>query len=486
MRLSESDAGFLYGETASGALQTAGIAIIDGEISFDRIYQHLASRVHLVPSFRRRAMWVPMNLAHPKWVDDPTFDLTQHIVHHPLPPGTQLLDAIDQAVKLNEGLMDRNRPLWKYFVISGVPGRTLLLQQIHHAMIDGASAVHLSTVMFDFQADAPAPQPPIEPWQPEPLPTPGQLVTEALMENAQTLSKINPFAISSTDEASQTLFNVGAQTLSRFVTQPAIMAPWNAGAIGPKRKMRWSTFVIAEFREIRRAFGGTVNDVVLHAVSEGAARYLDDHGESTANQYLRIMCPVNVRTENEAGALGNRVSAMFPTLPAWPMATDERYQAIVKETERIKNSHEAQALTLMQERSYSAPPVALMPLQLVGTPFDPTALAAMAPPVVLPQIGPRPPLFGINLVCTNVPGVQVPQYVAGHEVLDTTAIMMISGNSGYSLAVTSYNQKMLFNYTCDPRLMPDLENMVAATESAFSELLELACQQNTLPGEQHE
>ena len=162
MRLTESDAGFLYGETASGSLQTAGIAVIEGEVPFERIYQHMESRLHLVPSFRRRAVWVPLNLAHPKWVDDPEFDLKNHIVHHKMSPGTSLHDAVDAAVKLNEGLMDRNRPLWKYFVITGVPDRTLLLQQIHHAMIDGASAVHLSTVVFDFQPDAPPPPLPEE------------------------------------------------------------------------------------------------------------------------------------------------------------------------------------------------------------------------------------------------------------------------------------------------------------------------------------
>ena len=171
MRLTESDAGFLYGETASGSLQTAGIAIIEGEAPFELIYQHIESRLHLVPSFRRRAVWVPLNLAHPKWVDDPEFDLKNHIVHHEMSPGTPLLDAVDAAVKLNEGLMDRNRPLWKYFVITGVPDRTLLLQQIHHAMIDGASAVHLSTVLFDFQPDAPPPPAPEEDWTAAPART---------------------------------------------------------------------------------------------------------------------------------------------------------------------------------------------------------------------------------------------------------------------------------------------------------------------------
>jgi WS/DGAT/MGAT family acyltransferase len=474
MRLTESDAGFLYGETASGSLQTAGIAVIDGEVPFEHIYEHIAARLHLVPSFRRRAVWVPLNLAHPKWVDDPDFELANHIVHHEMPPGTSLLEAVDAAVKLNEGLMDRNRPLWKYFVITGVPDRTLLLQQIHHAMIDGASAIHLSTVLYDFQPDAPPPPAPEQDWNPAPLPTPLELMSEAFRENAESFAQNNPFTALTQGSESRDIVNSGMQAMSRFITQPAITAPWNATMLGPQRNMRWSTYGFDELRDIRRALGGTVNDVVLSAVSEGAARYLKHHDEQTADQYLRLMCPVNVRTEDEAGALGNRVSAMFPTLPAWPMGAVERHERVREETQRIKDTQEAQALTLMQETGITTPPVAFAPLQLIGTPFDPTAMAASMPMPLPPQIGPRPPLLGINFVCTNVPGVQVPQFIAGHEVLETTAIMMLGGNMGYGIAVTSYNQKMIFSFTCEPRLLPDLERMVEEVDAAFQELRQAA------------
>jgi hypothetical protein len=236
MRLSESDAGFLYGETASGSLQTAGITVLNGEVPFERVYEHIEARIHLVPAFRRRAVWVPLNLAHPKWVDDPDFKLENHIVHHALPAGTPLLDAVDEAVKLNEGLMDRNRPLWKYFVITGVPDRTLLLQQIHHAMIDGASAVHLSTVLFDFQPDAEPPPPPDSEWRPAPIPTPLELMTEAFRENADALARSNPLAAMGRNAESRELLANGMQAMSRFITRPAITAPWNASPLGPKRR----------------------------------------------------------------------------------------------------------------------------------------------------------------------------------------------------------------------------------------------------------
>jgi diacylglycerol O-acyltransferase len=478
MRLTESDSGFLYGETASGPLQTASISIVDGAISFKKIYKYVEARLHLVPQFRQRLAWVPMNIAHPKWVDDPNFKLENHIIHHQLPKGTALLDAIDAAVDLNLGLMDRERPLWKYIVISGVKDRTLLLQQIHHAMIDGASAVHLSTVLYDFQPDAEPPPPPETAWQPAPLPTAYELVAEAMRENAAEFAQNNPLLNLQGGSESSGLLARGTEVMAKF-SRPAITAPWNAGLLGPKRKMRWSTYPFGDFREIRNAFGGTVNDVILTTVSEGAARYLAMHDEQTADQYFRIMCPVSVRTEDQAGALGNRVSAMFPMLPAWPMDILERHQAVCQETMQIKDQQEAQALTLMQETGFSMPSVLFAPLQLVGTAFDPTAWAAQNPMPVPPSFGSRPPFFGMNFVCTNVPGVQVPQYLAGHEVLEPTAVMMMSGTMGYGLAITSYNQKMVISYTCEPRLLPDLEKMVEATESAFTELLEAARNSNS-------
>ena len=119
--------------------------------------------------------------------------------------------------------------------------------------------------------------------------------------------------------------------------------------------------------------------------------------------------------------------------------------------------------------------MAMLPTLLVGTPFDPGRLAANFPPPVLPPMGGvRPPNPGVNFVLTNVPGVQMPQYVAGCEIVEQLAIMMIGGNMGLGMAVGSYNQKMYFNFTADPRLLPDLELFSDLVEEAFNELLTLA------------
>jgi hypothetical protein len=192
-------------------------------------------------------------------------------------------------------------------------------------------------------------------------------------------------------------------------------------------------------------------------------------------QQLRIMCPVNVRTEGQQGALGNQVSAIFPMLPAWPMNPATRLGAVCAEVERIKEQQEAQALTLLQHTVPEPWPVALAPMQLVGTRFDPTALPArMTLPVMRSVGGIRPPNFGLNFVCTNVPGVQVPQYLCGHRVLDTIGVLVLSGNIGLGVTILSYNQGLYFSFICEPRLLPDLEVITDAVEAAYGELLSAA------------
>jgi diacylglycerol O-acyltransferase len=481
-RLSTQDASFLYGESASGPMHISSIYVLEGELPFEDVLEHFARRIHLVPAYRRRLALVPMNLAHPTWEDDPEFDLANHVRRCDLPPGSSLEDGIDAAIELNEHMLDRRRPLWEVHVLSGVPGRTLILQKTHHAMIDGASGIEITTIIYDLDPKGGnAPPPPEAPWAPEPVPGPVRRMRSAVRDNLRTLRGnvrdwFDPGRSPLTEAGGERarLLARAVRILQRFVTRPVLTAPFNAGLVGPRRRLRFMKKSFGEIREIRRALGGTINDVVLAVVSEGVARYLDAHGERTAEQYLRIMCPVNVRTESEEGALGNRVSAIFPVLPAWPMAIDKRLTAVCAETNRIKDEQEAQALALLTSGESSVWPVALAPTQLVGTPLDPTRVLARWPLPVLPDLGWRPPNYGINFVVTNVPGVQVPQYLKGHEVTDTIGVLVLTGNVGFSVTILSYNQQLFFCLICEPRLLPDLEVLLGAMDGAFDELLEIA------------
>ena len=476
MRLTQADASFLYGESVSGPMHISSVYILEGELPFEKVLDHFKSRIHLVPSYRRKLAHVPFNIAHPEWVDDPDFEMTRHVLPHQLPDGATLEQGVDAAIKLNETMLDRSHPLWKVYVISGVPDRTLILQMTHHAMIDGASGIELTTVLYDFDAKgANSEPPPNEPWVPQPLPSSAELFTRALRDNMDRLANSKPLISLRTISDQQPLLRRAFDVIGRFASRPAVTAPFNAGVVGPHRKLRWIKKPLGEIREIRRGLGGTINDVVLTVVSEAVARYLAAHGEHVDGQHLRIMCPVNVRTEGQQGALGNQVSAIFPMLPAWPMNPATRLGAVCAEVERIKDEQEAQALTFLQNVVPEPWPVALVATQLVGTRFDPTALAARVAFPVLPALGGRrPPNIGMNFVCTNVPGVQVPQYLCGHRVLDTVGVLVLSGNLGLGVTILSYNQALYFSFICEPRLLPDLEVLTNAVDAAYGELLSAA------------
>ena len=473
MRLTDHDASFLYSESASGPMHATSIVVLEGTMTAAAAREHVASKLPRLTRFRQKLAFVPMNVGHPKWVDDDAFEIDNHVIGHTLPEGSTLDDAYARALEIAEPVLPRNRPLWAIHVIEGVPDRTVLVVLQHHAMVDGASAVEVSLVLFDLQQD-PEPEPAAAPWTPAPAPSPGELATEALRETAEGIVEgIGGGLRAFTGERGE-MIRRAAESMTRFVTEPVVTAPWNASMVGPKRAFTYRKLPFAEFRAVRRAFGGTVNDVVLTIVSEAAARYLADHGETVQGRHLRIMCPVNVRREDEQGALGNRVSGIFPIVDAEPKDVTDRLREVKWETEQIKQNREAQAMQLMMESMPSVPPVAMAQTLLVGTPFDPSALAARFPMPVPPTRGPRFPMAGFNFTCTNVPGVQTQQYFAGLPILDQMGLLMLSGNLGFGIAVVSYNQNLYFNFVCDPRLMPDIDVMAEGVTNAFGELLTAA------------
>lgn len=478
MRLTETDAAFIYGESVSSPMHISSVYTLDGELEFQKLLTRFEKRIHQVPAYRRKLQQIPLSIAHPVWVDDPDFDLSNHVLHHELPAGVSYEEALDAAVELNEALLPRDKPLWKMVMVSGVPGKTLLLQQTHHAMIDGASGIDLSLILYDLDPEAGEPVAPNEPWQPAKTPAPGELLAEAMQDNIRAFSQKNPMNLASQAVSKAQQLRRATEVMTRFVAQPAITAPFNAGIVGPKRKVRWIKKSFGDIREIRRQLGGTINDVVLTVVSEAVARYLAEKDEAATNgQYMRIMCPVNVRTEDKKGALGNEVSAIFPRLPAETLNPVQRLNAVIGETERIKREEEAQSVTVMQESMPYMPPVAMLSSQLVGTAMDPTAAIARMNLPVQPRIGGhRPPNVGINFVCTNVPGVQVPQYMCGLEVTDTVGLLVLTGNVGFSVTILSYNRQLFFSFICESRLLPDLEVIVGAADVVFDELLEAARQ----------
>ena len=356
-RLTNQDATFIYGESRNGPLHVGSISFFEDEITYPELLGHFASKLPLVPRYRQRLIQVPFNLDHGTFEDDPDFALENHVKFHQLPPDTSETQLIEAVMAVFRKPLDRNRPLWETHLFNGFKGnRSVIMWSIHHCLVDGVSGMELLNVVMDFRPDPPATESNAERWSPKPLPGPLRQVIGATLDRAQgQVDSMRRLSREAPDYGSLVKDAGTLARLARQMARPIAATPWNAGLASQERTLAWLRTSFADTRAIRTAFGGTINDVVLTMLSEGAARYLRHHGRQPGAPF-RIGCPVNVRRDDESGSLGNRVSMMFPELPAEPMEPVARLKLVSAETQRIKEAGEPQALEEIDEdwRGYPA------------------------------------------------------------------------------------------------------------------------------------
>jgi diacylglycerol O-acyltransferase len=476
-RLTALDSTFLYGESANNPLHIGSLLIFEGNIPFDDLVQHVDRRLHLLPRYRQRLAEVPFNLEHPMLEEDPDFRLENHVKRVQLTPNTTEAEAVERVLKEYHPIMDRACPLWELLSFEGWPGgHTGIVSKVHHALVDGVSGVELMKVLFDFRPDAPAPTPPEKEWKAGPLPTQLERVMAATRD---LLVKQMDFVTDSGIELARDPLAVAQRSgrlllsltkLAQSALRPVVAAPWNAGAVTNARSLAWVRNPFSDYRDIRTAFGGTVNDVVLTVLTEGAARYLKRHGYSTDGAF-RVGCPVNVRRSEEQIDLGNRVSMMFPMVSAAPMDPIERLKLVSEETEQIKAAELPQALERLTFLTELSPPSLMALLSRAGIFTLETAAAFMKVIGWKPRPGSlllAPPLM--SFIATNVPGVQVPQYLAGRRCLEQVGLLPLGGNLGYGVAILSYNQNLYFGMMAEPNLVPDIEFLKSCVQDSFDEL----------------
>ncbi|MGH7837062.1 MAG: wax ester/triacylglycerol synthase domain-containing protein, partial [Candidatus Binataceae bacterium] len=432
-RLTDHDASFLYQESAVSQMHGGMIFFLKGELPFDKLFHHIRSRLHVTPRFRQRLVFPPFNLAHPTLEDDPAFKLENHVQRRTLAAHLDEAGAVQEILRYNNSrLLDRARPLWCVTLFAGLPGHSLVLWEMHHAIMDGVSGFDLLTKTLDFTPH-PAFIEPAQPWTPAKLPTPTESYLRALRDtvvkqvdtatqNMQEFMR-DPLAAVRRAQAAQA---DSARVLGETAQANAIATPWNAGVVTEERKAAWLNLPFGEFRAIRAAFGGTINDVVLTVLGEGAARYLKDHGWPTEGRF-RIGCPVNVRRPGEEITLENRVSIMMPMTSAEPMDVVERLRAMVVETKQIKDSGAPYVLERMMTAS-SAPPAMLAALGQAGArQMEALAQYLRATNWKPSPAGPNAPVTGINFMATNIPGPQTTWYLAGSEVSGFVAAVSLTG-----------------------------------------------------------
>jgi WS/DGAT/MGAT family acyltransferase len=436
-------------------MHVASTATFAGETpSYEEFRDHIASRLHLVPRFRQRLRFVPLSQGRPKWVDDPQFNLEYHLRHTALPaPGSEE-QLRTLAARVFSQRLDRSKPLWELWLVDGLEGdRFAIVGKSHHCLVDGISGVDITTVLYDASPDTdPLPEPP--PWTPAPEPSDAQLVAEALVERATTPAELAR-GVRAVFRAPRQAAHAAVDALEAAGTFArtgvgAPPSPFNV-EIGPYRRFATVEADLAQFKAVKNAAGGTVNDVLLAVVAGALGRYLRSHGHSTHELELRAMVPISVRGELEHGALGNRVSSFMAPLPVWCEDPLERLARVREVMGDLKESKQAVGATLMTE------------------------LADFAPPTIAGQaarLQSRQRFF--NLVVTNVPGPQFPLYLLGRELERVFPMVPLAKRQAVCFAIMSYNGQINFGLTGDYDAMPDLDTLADDVREAIGEISEAA------------
>ncbi len=451
-RLTGLDSSFLHLERDAAHMHVAACMVFHGRApDYDDLRREILARLHLVPRYRQRLAFVPLAQGRPVWVDDPHFNISYHVRHTalPRPGGEAQLKRL--AGRVFSQALDRSRPLWELWLVEGLADdRFAVLSKTHHALVDGISGVDIATVLFDTSPEPMPVAPPEHEWVPRPLPTDAQLLADAVLERATMPTEIargvratlrRPRQVAR--RLGETLVGVGAMAWAGLQAAPP--SPFNI-QIGPHRRFTWVQADLAEFKAIKNALGGTVNDVVLAVVTGALGRYMRLHGDA-ADVPLRAMVPVSVRADVERGALGNRVAAMWAPLPVALTDPVQRLLEISRSMEEVKESGQAVGAQMLTELSGFAPP---------------TIMAQAA------RLQARQRLF--NLVVTNVPGPQVPLYMLGRELDAIYPMVPLAENTALGVAIMSYNGQLNFGLVGDYDALADLETLADELRSSIEEL----------------
>ncbi len=460
-RLSGMDASFLYLETPTSHMHVAMTGIYDtstmpGGYSFVAYKDHIARRIHLIPPFTRRLVEVPFQLAHPVWVSDPDFDLDHHVrrVGCPAPGGRRELGEI--AGQIASTPLDRSRPLWEVWVIEGLKqGRVGFIAKVHHSAIDGASGAEIMTALYDLE---PSPEPiEPEPIEAEHVPTDTELVAYALASRFKKYADVLPLASRTIAGVNNVIRNrqdpdgkVGAVPLT------APRTPWNASITG-HRRVAFARISLEEVKDVKAATDVKLNDVVLAVVAGALRSYLLNKGELPDEPLLSVV-PVSVRAEEELGAAGNKVSAMFCALATNIADPLERLAAIAVATDGAKAEHNAVGARMLTDwGEWAAPRTFAMASRL----YSSMKLADMHRPIH-------------NLVISNVPGPPFPLYLAGSEMVAAYPMGPIHEGAGLNVTVLSYRDSIDFGFMACRDLIPDVWDLATAIPVAFAELRDAA------------
>ncbi len=454
-QLTGLDASFLALETANTTGHVGGLSVLDpagapAPLTLARLTEVMAGRLPLVPVLRRKLLNVPLGLDQPYWVDDPDFDIEYHVREIALPrPGSDA-QLTEQVSRLHARPLDRSRPLWEIYLITGLARkRAAVYTKIHHAAIDGASGAELLTVLLDLVPEG-RDVPTAEPFRPASPPGWPVLTAKAAARLAwrpvQTarisneLVKVLPTLAPAVNTLVGGMLGLNRGDGGVIVNRPgrAPATPFN-GPITPHRRFAFRSVDLDTVKMVKNAFGVSVNDVVMAMCAGALRRWLIEH-DALPDQPLVAMIPVSVRDPGSKGSLGNKVSAMLATLPTTVTDPGLRLEIVHSATEIAKAQQAAIPQGLVDQISDFAPP----------------ALTARAARVVF-ATGLLHRLPPFNITISNVPGPNVPVYLCGARLLAHYPVSVVTDGQGLNITLVGYLGQLHFGLVSCRELVPDID-----------------------------
>ena len=459
-RLTGLDAAFLALETSSSHMHVASLGIYDpstaaGAFTLERLTKAYSGRMHLAPPFRRRLANVPLGLHHPLWIEDPDFDIHNHVRHTAIPSPGGPEELANLVGRLVAQPLDRSRPLWEIWLIDGLEGGNVgLLSKVHHAAIDGASGNELIVALLDLS-------PEIEDrgsddWVPDHSPSDLELLTYAASSLARQPVRVAK-ALQRTASAALAVRRLGQESNAPVLPPAPFAAPRTSlnAALTPRRSYAYTSLDLRQVKAVKHALGCTVNDVVLGICGGALKRYLEDRGEDPESP-LVAMVPLSVRSDDERDTMGNRVSAMLTSLATDVDDPADRLDVIHTCMAEAKNQQSAIGADTLQEWTEFAAPA------LLGRAARFYSRMHLA--------NSHRPLF--NVTISNVPGPPFALYSAGAKLLANYPIGPIFDGGGLNMTVMSYLDQLDFGLLACPDVVGDIWGLADDLHEALAELVE--------------
>jgi len=458
-RMTGIDPMFVYSDTPETPMEVAYACVFDpstadGGYGFERVRGLLEERIAEMTPFRRRLMPVPLGLDHPRWVDDPDFDITNHLHRVALPaPGGEAEFARMVATVMGRPLLARQPP-WEMHVVEGLAGGMVgLIAKVHHSVIDGVAGAQLFAQLLDLSPEGRAASESCRPVVAPQLPTQASLVGDAL-----------PNVLSSPLRAMRAAREMGRTTV-RLVRRAVgagttpVSIPLGAPAtfetpVTAQRRVAFAALDMGQVRLVRDSFGATVNEVVL-AICSGALRtHLLANGEDSDEPLVAVV-PVSVR--EDAHAMGNQLSAMFV-----PLSND-----LKTPLERLRTVRASSTACKRQELAVGYGPLA----SLLADAIPP----ALAKPLI--QLGVRSGILRRlrpgNLMISNVPGPDFPLYFAGMQLRAVYPLGPVVDGVSINITVQSYIDTLYLGVNASATAVPDLPGLSRSIEDELTLLAKM-------------